>query len=74
MLKCLASYIWDKSEQEILKKFVLAEAYKNSLPDHPELSDLKSDSSLMKALQSTFRGGDDYPKDSNQLLLTSNEL
>ena len=64
-LKCLAAYLWDKNEKDILKKFVLAEAYKSSLPDHPEFSDLKPDSSLMKAIQSAFRGGDDYPMDSN---------
>jgi hypothetical protein len=52
---------------------VLAEAYKESLPDYPALADLSPDSSLMKVLQSTFREGEDYPKDTNQLTLTSNE-
>jgi hypothetical protein len=42
--------LWEKNELEILKKIVLAEAYKDSLPDHPEITSLNPDSSLMKAL------------------------
>jgi hypothetical protein len=33
-LKCFAAELWTRNEQEILKKFVLAEAYKKSLPDN----------------------------------------
>lgn len=72
LLKCFASYLWDKNEGEMLKKIVLAEAYKDSLPDHPDMNILSPDSTLMKALQNTFRGGEDYPKDTI-IILTENE-
>jgi len=72
LLKCFGMQLWDKNEHEILKKIVLAEAFKDSLPDHPEINSLNLDSSLMKALQNTFRGGEDYPKDTN-IILTANE-
>ena len=68
-MKCLASELWQKNELEILKKFVLAEAFKKNVPENcPDLSELPTESSLMIALQKSFRGGDDYPKDSNLTL------
>jgi hypothetical protein len=50
LLKCFGMQLWEKNEHEILKKIVLAEAYKDSLPDHPDITILNLDNSLMKAI------------------------
>ena len=71
-LKCIASELWIRGEMETLKKFVLAEAFKQVQPDVQDISKLNTESSLYIAMQNSFRGGDDYPKDSN-LVLTENQ-
>lgn len=72
-MKCLASELWVKKEHEILKRFVLSEAYSQSIPDKSSIEDLNKESSLYIAIQNAFRGGDDYPYDSN-LVLTPNQI
>ena len=72
-LSCFARFLWEKNEKEILKKFVLAEAYKETLPDTPDFASLDPQSTLMKAIQGSFRGGDDYPKDTTVLTISANE-
>ena len=69
-LRCFAAYLWTKKEHEILKKYVLAEAYLEVLKD--SLESLAAESSLMKAMQGSFRGNDDYPQ-SIDLKMNGNE-
>lgn len=70
-LKCFASYLWEKNEKEILKKFILQEAYEETVPGKPDFGSLDVNSSLMKAMQQAFRGSE-YPNAAN-LPLTDNE-
>ena len=72
-MKCLASELWIKNEQEILKRLVLKQAYTQNVPDKSSIEDLVKESSLYIALQNSFRGGDDYPNDSN-LVITPNQM
>ena len=43
------------------------------LPDKSTIDELNKESSLYIAMQNSFRGGDDYPNDSN-LVLTQNQM
>lgn len=72
-MKCLASELWQKKEHEILKRFVLKQAYTQNVPDKSTIEELNKESSLYIAMQNSFRGGDDYPNDSN-LVLTQNQM
>jgi len=47
-LKCFASALWAKKEQELLKKMLVAEAYKEVTKF--VLQDLDEESSLYKAI------------------------
>lgn len=49
-LKCFASYLWEKNEKEILKKFILSEAYEEVMGEKSDITELPQDSSLMKAM------------------------
>ena len=69
-LRCFAFYLWSKKELEILKKYILADAYNQVCKESFE--NLSAESSLMKAMQGSFRGSEDYPSDIN-LKLSGNE-
>jgi|DEB0MinimDraft_12_1074336.scaffolds.fasta_scaffold29391_2 hypothetical protein len=66
----MVAHLWVKKEREILKKVLLAEAYKEVTESN--LSELAEESSLMAQLKSSFRGGTDYPSDNN-LNISENE-
>lgn len=67
---CFASFLWFKNEKELLKKLILAEAYKEV--QATDLNDLGVETSLIMAIQKQLRGVD-YPSDNN-VKLNANEI
>lgn len=69
-MMCLAAYLWEKNEKDIIKKTILAEAYREVMAKQgwdKELKDIDENSSLFEALSKEFKGSQDYPSDGVKL-------
>lgn len=62
----MAAFLWSKNEKEILKKYILAEAYQEVHVEQQAFDDLDTNSSLYLAIQIAFGGSSgDYVSDKN---------
>jgi len=69
LLQCFAAYLWGSNEQELIKKILLADAYKEADPEHKDFQDLDKESRLMRAMQGSLKA-DIYPSDTTDLKLS----
>ena len=69
-LMCMSGYLWEINQKDLIKKMILAEAYREVMAKQgwdKELKDIDENSSLYEFLQKEFKGSQDYPSDGIKL-------